>query len=184
MEETIPFGLREAKEEMSLEELFQVYYRRVYNFIYYKVNHRQTTEDLLSLTFEKIIKNQGQYSGKKGSQEVWIFTIARNVVYDHFRKERKTAFSSFDELPEPVSEEASPLSVILQGERKELLLRAIRALNDQEQTMVALKFGGGLRNQELATVLGMTENAVGVKLYRIMKKLREWMEKEGFQYEE
>lgn len=48
----------------------------------------------------------------------------------------------------------------------------------RERNIVALKFGGNLKNKEIAGIIDITESNVGVILYRIMKKLKTEMERE------
>lgn len=84
---------REVKEtigeEKELTYIFQMYYKRVYNYIYYRVNCDYTTEDLTSQVFEKIMLKIKTYFESKAPFEVWIFAVARNVVNDYFRSLKK-----------------------------------------------------------------------------------------------
>ncbi len=66
-------------------EVFDAYSEKLYAFIYYKVHHRPTAEDLLSQTFLKAIKAFDRFDSKKGKISSWLYRIARNVVIDHYR---------------------------------------------------------------------------------------------------
>ncbi len=57
--------------------------------------------------------------------------------------------------------------------RRTVVRTAVGALPAREREIVALKFHAGLRNTEIAGVLGVSESAAGTLLYRAMQKLRE-----------
>ena len=66
--------------------LFDEYKDKIYRFIYFKTQHKETAEDLLSQTFIKALEHINQINIKKGSFKNWIYTIARNNVTDFYRK--------------------------------------------------------------------------------------------------
>jgi RNA polymerase sigma-70 factor (ECF subfamily) len=54
--------------------------------------------------------------------------------------------------------------------------QALSALSEREQEIIRLKFGGGLRNKEIARVLRLRAGHVAVILYRALRKLRAHLE--------
>ena len=175
-------SISESGEELCKEKdftyIFETYYKRVYNFIYYRVNCHYTSEDLTSQVFEKIMINIETYSKTKSSFEVWLFAISRNVVNDYFRSLKKYKTFSLEVIKEFVSRKQTPEDIVEIAETNYELLKALRVLNERERNIVALKFGAELRNKEIATILNLTETNVGVMLHRIMKKLKIELEKE------
>lgn len=176
------FTKKEAEEDLYREKeftyIFETYYKRVFNFIYYRVNCRYTAEDLTSQIFEKVMLKFDTYSESK-SFEVWLFTIARNVVNDYFRSLKRHNFLSIDAIKELISKERTPEDIVEIAETNGKLLKALNVLNERERGIVALKFGADLKNVEIAEVLDLTESNVGVILFRTMKKLKEELEREG-----
>ncbi|WP_105617082.1 sigma-70 family RNA polymerase sigma factor [Vallitalea okinawensis] len=166
-------------QEHELTQIFQVYYKRVYNYIYYRVNCHYTTEDLTSQVFEKIIQKYHTYNKSRAPFEVWLFTIARNIVTDHFRSRRKYQLFSFDAVKELISKEKVPEEVVVKAETNDELLRALNILEARERHIVALKFGANLKNKEIAEMLRISESNVGVILFRTMKRLKKEVEREG-----
>lgn len=73
--------------EWALEKLINRHQQRIFNFIYSKVQDRDTTEDIFQDTFIKVIKTlkNGQYN-EEGKFLPWVMRIAHNLVIDHFRK--------------------------------------------------------------------------------------------------
>ncbi|WP_425449872.1 sigma-70 family RNA polymerase sigma factor [Dethiothermospora halolimnae] len=174
---------QEAKEEIYTEReftyIFENYYKRVYNYIYYRVNNIYIAEDLTSGVFEKVMSKINTYSKNKSPFEVWLFAIARNIVKDHYRKSKKRSIFSIDKIKELISKEKGPEEIIVKEESKDEILKAMDILDSRGRNIIAFKFGGNLKNKEIARLLDITETNVGVILYRSMKKLKAEMEKEG-----
>ncbi len=164
--------------EQELTLIFQTYYKRVYNYIYYRVNSHHTTEDLASQVFEKIMRKISTYSEAKSPFEVWMFAIARNVVNDYFRSLKKYKLFSIDAIKGLASREKTPESIVVEVESNDKLLKALNILGKRERNIIALKFGANLKNKEIAKILDITESNVGVILYRTMKKLKKEIEGE------
>ncbi|SNT20565.1 RNA polymerase sigma-70 factor, ECF subfamily [Anaerovirgula multivorans] len=160
--------------------IFETYYKRIYNYIYYRVDCQATAEDLTSQVFEKTMLNISKYAEEKAPFEVWLFAIARNVVKDYFRSFKKHSILSFsiDKMKQLVSREKTPEDMILTIETNARLAKAVKILDERERNIIALKFGGNLKNNEIAKILDITESNIGVILYRSMRKLKKEMEKE------
>lgn len=71
--------------ELEFAAVFEAYYKRIFNYIAYRVSCRYTAEDLASQVFEKTLSKLPGYSPEKAPLEVWLFAIARNVVNDYYR---------------------------------------------------------------------------------------------------
>src|SRR6185503_5696552 len=79
--------LFKAKETViNFEEYYDAELPRVYNFFRYRVGDNQLAEDLTSETFEKAWRNRERYRDDLAAFSTWLFTIARRVAQDHYRK--------------------------------------------------------------------------------------------------
>lgn len=76
--------LNPAREE-DWDALYAQQLPRVYNFFRYRVGDGPVAEDLTSLTFEKAWRARHRYRRDLGGFGTWLYAIARNVAYDHFR---------------------------------------------------------------------------------------------------
>lgn len=168
---------KETKEK-EFTNIFETYYKKVYNYIYYRVSCHHAAEDMTSQVFEKIMLKIGTYSESKSPFEVWVFAIARNVVNDYFRTLKKYKFFSIDKFKELVSKEKNPEDLMVIAETNDKLSQALEILSKRERNIVALKFGANLKNRQIAEILDITESNVGVILYRTMKKLKKELERE------
>lgn len=174
---------KEAQEDLYMEKdfdyIFETYYKRVYNFIYYRVNLHYTAEDLASQVFEKVMLKIDTYDESKSPFEVWLFAIARNVVNDYFRSLQNHKLFSIDTIKNLISGKKTPEDMVEIAETNDELLKALSILNERERNIVALKFGADLKNVEIAKIMDLTESNVGVILFRTMKKLKKELERKG-----
>ena len=102
-----------------------------------------------------------------------MFTIARNVATDHFRRKDR-------ELPlEVANEQADPASLeetVQQNHDFAQLISILSGLPARERELVAFKYGAGLNNREIARLMRLSESNVGTILNRTVEKLRIEME--------
>jgi RNA polymerase sigma-70 factor (ECF subfamily) len=155
-------------------ELYEEFLPRVFRYIRYRVNTEEVTEDLTSVVFEKALTNFDKYSTEKASFSTWIFSIARNAVIDHYRTQaRRPALSLEKAEIEVTSNEPLPVDTLEKMEEQEKLRECITRLPAEEQEIIALKFGSGLNNRQIARTMGLSESNVGTRLYRAVRKLRD-----------
>lgn len=164
--------------EKELDNIFESYYKRIFNYIFYRVYCQYTAEDLSSQVFEKVIRKIDTYTPSKSTFEVWLFAITRNVVNDYFRSQKKFKMISFDKIKELVSRKKDPEEMVIKSEGKDNLSKALNSLSAKERNIVALKFGAGLKNKEIAELLQKTESNIGIMIHRLLKKLKNEMEME------
>ncbi len=157
----------------TFAELYEQYLPKIFRYIRYKVNSTQITEDLTSAVFEKALTNFSKYSSAKAAFSTWIFSIARNVVIDHYRAQGRRQTVSLDEAPEISSTDLSPEEELVKKEELKKLRVSLSGLSGEEQEIISLKFGSELNNRQIAKMLGLSESNVGTKLYRAVRKLRD-----------
>lgn len=158
--------------ELDWEAVYAEQLPRVYNFFRYRVGDAALAEDLTATTFEKAWRKRRRYRRDLAAFATWLFAIARRVAIDHFRRPRP-------EVPlDEAQSEAAPDSVEDAAQRRSDFARLrglLNALPEREQELVALKYGAGLNNREIAAVTGLSESNVGTILHRAVEKLRaEW----------
>ena len=148
---------------------------RVYNFFRYRVCDHQVAQDLTATTFEKAWRSRDRYRRDRGGFSVWLFTIARNVAVDYYRRRRVDVSPEVD-----VPSAAVPLDEAQQlRDGIQQLKRLLAPLPPRERELVALKYGAGLTNRAIARVTGLSETNVGTILHRLVKQLRIQWEQEA-----
>lgn len=77
------------------QDLYDRYHQDLYQFIYYMVKNRTTAEDLVQEVYIKVFKSYDTFKGES-SPKTWMFSIARHVTIDFFRKEERRQNRSAD----------------------------------------------------------------------------------------
>jgi RNA polymerase sigma-70 factor, ECF subfamily len=159
--------------ERSSAEPFEALYRRafprVYAYVASMLRDRSAAEEVTAQAFERAYRKRSTFRAARGSAEAWLFGIARHAALDELRRMRRRATLESDpeDFHGPTPDDHVDAIV-----RRETVRAAMAALDPRERDLVALKFHGGLSNQEIAKVLALTESNVGTKLHRTMEKLR------------
>lgn len=158
--------------EVNFEELYHAELPRVYNFFRYRVGDNQLAEDLTSETFEKAWRNRKHYRYDLAAFSTWLFTIARRVAQDYYRKHHHEI--PLDEISSIPANEMTE-DTFQQNADFAYLSVLLARLADRERELVALKYGSELTNRAIARLSGLSELNVGVILHRTIQILRsEW----------
>jgi hypothetical protein len=75
----------------AFEALYTKHLRPLYGVVYVRTHHQQTAEDIVSQTFLRALERINTFDPAKGSFGGWLFTIARNLIVDHYRKAKPTS---------------------------------------------------------------------------------------------
>ena len=160
-------------ELVSVQERFEALYRSarddVYAYALTLLRDSAAAEDVTALAFERALSRRRSFDRRRGEERAWLFGIARNAALDELRRRRRvTAWAG-----EPAGDDEPVGDEVERTLRRTAVAEAVRALPARERELIALKFHAGLRNTELAQVLGISESAAGTLLHRTMTKLRE-----------
>ena len=152
--------------------LYERHKRRLFGFFYHMGNNPSVSEDLVQNVFVRILKYRKSYTGE-GSFTAWMFSMARNVNYDHHKKVAKDGISR-EISPEDAnagSEDGLNDQMDHEG-NKALLNRALGLLADDKREVLLLSKYRELKFHEIAQILGCTEGAAKVRVHRALKDLR------------
>jgi RNA polymerase sigma factor (sigma-70 family) len=172
-------GTRDAAacEAKSLDahqfiQLYDEYFGRVYRYARYRLTDHVVAEDMTALTFERALNCLEDFDPLRGTFGSWLFTIARNLINNHLRDEKKRACLSLENCAEQPDKTASPEEKYLQVEAQSELIAAMTCLSERDRDLLSLKFAASLTNRRIAEITGLSENNVGVILFRALHKLR------------
>jgi len=163
---------RAKTEPAAFAIIYDHYFSRVYNYIHYRIGDPDASDDVTADTFEKLLANIDRFRPGRGSFATWVFTIARNAVNDHFRRQNHRHWISLDRLFNQDSKEPEPEEIISDEETHKDLLAALTHLCHRDQDLIALKFGAGLTSFQIAKITGLHQNNVNVSVYRAVQRLR------------
>lgn len=161
-----------------LPEEFAAWYREnravVYRYVRFRVATRDVAEDVTSEVFLKALRALDRFDDSLASPRTWLLRIARNAVTDHLRslRRRGSLHVSLDRVPDLVADVPSADDRVLRQERIQTLLNCAGSLREMDQEILSLRYGAGLDNGEIAEALGISNNAVAVRLHRALKRLK------------
>jgi len=155
------------------EKIIDAYEGNVYGFIYSIVKDSSHTEDLVQETFIKVFRNIETYDEDKRFS-TWLLTIARNLAYDHLRK--NTKLRVVDSVDDVVRE--TPETEMLTREFNKNIDDMVQQLPEQQSQLIYMKYFEELSYNEIAIRLCIETKTVKWQLYDARKKLQKMMEKE------
>lgn len=156
----------------DLAQTYDDHVERVYGFFGYRVGTRADAEDLTQVTFEHVLKAWASFDERRAPVEAWIFSIARNVLVDYYRRERTAArydTSEDRDVAAPILVQPGPENDL--GLSPELAA-ALEDLSAREREVIALRFAGDLSGPEIADLLDLTLANVQQIASRGLRKLR------------
>lgn len=168
------------------KRLYTEYQQDVFQFLIYMVRNRDTAEDLLQEVFIKVMNSYHRFEGKS-SEKTWLFSIAKNVTVDYFRKQktiRKRVMEHFDWGERELSGGGPlPDEIAEQSEQVKKLYACLDNCTTDQKMVIITRYIQDLNISETAEVLGWTEGKVKTTQHRAIKKLKELMsdEEEGVQ---
>ncbi len=157
----------------SFEETYALYFPKIYNFVYYRLLHKETTEDLVSKIFLKVAENFDRYDPSKAKIGTWIYRIAQNVLIDYYRT-RKTNVPLHDN---PSVE--NRFSVDFEEEyerifepRRKALFAVLAEMDERDRSLIYCAYFLEMRHKEIAERFQMNPSTVSSALMRARQKLR------------
>ncbi len=155
--------------------VYDRYVDTVFRFVYFRVGNRQLAEDLTADTFLRALKRIGSFTWQGRDLGAWLFTIARNLVADHFKSSRYRLEVTTDEVPDTERDDdgpaGSPEAAVVAHITNVALLTAVTQLNPEQRECIVLRFLHGLSVAETARAMGKNEGAVKALQYRAVRAL-------------
>ncbi len=155
----------------AFEQIFRAYAPRVRAFMLQRVRDPQVSEELMQETMVTIWRKAAQFDAAKGSPSAWIFTIARNLRIDSYRRSRQPDFDPNDPAFVPEAEPAADDAVETQDEEQRLHI-ALTGLPPEQHDLLKLAFFEEVSHSEIAERLGLPLGTVKSRIRLAFSKLR------------
>lgn len=163
---------RILKGETALyENLLNQYSQQVFSLIARIICNQEDAEELTQDVFLKAFQHLSSFKAES-SFSTWLYSIAYNTAISAARKKKFDTFAMDDALLANISEQQ--VDEALNNESEEMIIklnRAIDALHSDERALITLFYYEEKTMNEIAQILGMTENNAKVKLHRVRKKI-------------
>lgn len=174
-EKILLYKIYTKKDTEAYAELYDVYVKRIYRFVFFKVGSHENAEDVTSEVFLKAW--QYLIGGSDSASEIKSFSgllyrIARNSIIDFYRTR-----ASKNEVPieddTEVSDSGKWYGELGDKIETEKIIQTIKKLKQEYQEVLTLKYVDELDVKEISEITGKGQVAVRVTLHRALKKLKE-----------
>jgi len=152
-------------------QLYEQYAPAVFRYLYAHLDNRLDAEDLTEDVFLRVWQALAEYRQQGAPFGGFVFRVARNALYDHYRRTRRRPSHSLDwewaddRQPDPA------ISIPEHLERR-AVRESLNELSADHRQVLTLRFLSGLSPEETAQVMGRTAGAVRVLQHRALSALR------------
>ena len=187
-------GLVEAarRDPRRFDALYRKYLAQVYSFAFYELRDHHAAEDATERVFMQALAGLPRFeervdafiesrrvtaaSGAPSDMSdvstfrVWLFRIARNVVANQRRTDRRRPVSPLDDAI-GLSAVDDVAEIAAAREAGDEAWQAVARLPEDRRRAVILRFVDEMSTAEIAAVLGRSEGAVRVLLHRALRSV-------------
>ncbi len=156
----------------KLGVLFDRHHRALFDFFARMTGSRTTAEDLVQDVFFRILKYRETFRDESRFK-AWMFHIARNARFDHFKKHRPESALPDDAIPVLQSRSPFPGQELEQEQQTLLLECAMFKLPAEKREVLVLSRYQDMKYEQIAELMGCEVGAVKVRVHRALKELRE-----------
>jgi RNA polymerase sigma-70 factor (ECF subfamily) len=155
------------RDRAAFAPLYERYVDQIFAYAHTLTRNRELAEDVTAATFAKAIEDLPRFEWRGVPYSAWLYRVASNLVA---RQARRPAWVDID-THQPI-DHLTPEVIAEQRDREATVRSAVALLPDDQRQAVLLRFGGELRNREIAEIMGRSEGAVKLLTFRAMTALR------------
>ena len=154
----------------AFAEIYERHYPAIYRYIFFRVGRETAAEDLTSDVFVRMVEKIDQFTYRGRPLLAWLYTIARNLVADHYRHFGRYEMLPLDEgLMADTTNPEDAANLVLNQRR---LAAALEQLTEWQRQVIILKFFEGMENQAVAKIVDKSVGAVKSLQHRGLAALR------------
>lgn len=169
-------------KNQQLEELFKLYSKPLYYFLWKLSGSSHLAEDLTQETFVRATISLHTYQGEQA--RAWLFKVARNIYIDEWRKRKRREsiplVNRFKPAEEMISPYGLPEDTALAQEQRDDLNMLFDYLPEHYRTILYLREAAEFSYSEIATAMDLSVDQVKVMLHRSRKKLETIAQQKGW----
>lgn len=167
-------AVAEHKDSESFEALFRHFGPRVKAYMLKLGADHALAEELMQEAMVSVWRKADRFDPAKAAVSTWIFTIARNLRIDAYRKASRPEPDPND--PSFVSEGEVPADDrLMQSEVAERLRAIIATLPDEQRQMLQLSYFQDQSHSEISDTFDIPLGTVKSRLRLAMQKVRQAM---------
>jgi RNA polymerase sigma-70 factor (ECF subfamily) len=155
---TLLAGVRQL-DPAALAEAHDTYYPAIFRYIAYKVGNQETAEDLTSEVFVRLLDAVRDRHAPQNTLRGWLYSVASHIVTDYHRKNYRGG-QEVALMETMESDISGPAEQTIKKQTFESLHEALSELTEEQQDVIALRFGYEMPIKEVAQTIGKSEGAV------------------------
>ena len=162
--------------------LYENYYRDIYSYIFYRVNHPSTAEDLSAEVFVRMIRELPGFMGQGKPFISWLYQLAKKVIQDYQinAKELITAKNITGDQSNGKTRSSNGRSHASSDEQAlGCFQQALQHLTDTHKEIIIHRFVEGRSVSDIADLLNQSEGAVRTLQLSALRSLEEALGKEN-----
>jgi RNA polymerase sigma-70 factor, ECF subfamily len=162
-----------SQDRAAFTDLFKWYAPRIKTVLMRTGTSREVAEEIAQEVLLTVWLKAAYYDPDHSSPQAWIYTIARNLLVDRYRGDRRAMRLRAHYHVLESNEAPSPHDVLDAAEREQKLLIALGQLSEAQKQVVQLSFDEGCAHGKIADVLGLPLGTVKSRLRLALNRLRE-----------
>jgi len=152
-------------------QLYDVYFDKIFGYVYYKIGNRFEAEDIAEQVFLKALEKIPEFEWRGVPFSSWLFRIASNLVIDHYRSGKYEVVDIADEADSLADHSCNPEQFAIRESERSEIVAAIRTLTEEQQQVVIMRFIAGMTNEEVAQAINKNIGAVKALQHRAIGAL-------------
>jgi len=154
-------------DQNALAEVHEKYFDQIFHYLAYRLNDPDVAADLAGEVFLALINALKNNKPPKTSLTGWLYAVARNLSADYLKKHVKV-MPLVDDL---VADSPSLTDQAHLAQLVPMLKNALHQLTEEQQHVIALRFGQGLSLGETAELLDKSVGAIKALQHRALAAL-------------
>jgi len=162
---------KQINQKQRFSESFEQYSDALFRHAIFRVSNRQVAIDLVQDAYTKtwIQITRGEVIE---NFQAYLYHVLNNLIIDFYRKKKSISLDGLAENGfDPVG---SGSEEIIAVSEKEQVMKYLEKFEESDRAVVVMRYIDGLPVKHIAKVLGETENAISVRLHRLVKKMQKY----------
>lgn len=159
---------------MEFEQIYQTYFKSVYQYIQQLSGNEHIAEEITSETFFKAMKSIGNFRGEC-DMRVWLCQIAKNTYFSYLKKNSRIVSADEAELLNIADTVLIEEQVATQDETRKIR-KILHDVPDPYKEVFMWRVFGELSFKEIGDLYGKTDNWACVTYHRARKMIQSRLE--------
>ena len=175
--------IKKKQDKEAANTLISYYYKEIYAYVYRQTANEELAKDLTQDIFIQILQKIAMFDHKKASFRTWIYRIASNKIYDHYRS--KTHRLLLKREPIDMTDENMELQnsnlglaikdlseLIVNKELIEKIMEIVSLYKQEWQEIFYMKCFEERTFQDISQTLNISENTVKSRFYKMIRQIQ------------